>query len=77
MTLLKRKDGENKIAQGEPLTTLSFGQPNGEFQNTDHSSEEGHVGKKRPGLAPAQPLAGGCPKKTTAPAQKVKQILRC
>lgn len=72
MILVKVKDRESKIGQGEPQTILSFGQLNGEFQNTDHSLEEAHTEKKWPGLAPTitQPLAGGCPRKITAPVLK-------
>ena len=79
MTLVKIKGGESKIGQGESQAILSFGQLSGEFQNTDHSLEKAHVEKKWSGLVPAiaQPLAGGCPRKTTAPAQKVKQVLGC
>lgn len=63
MTPGKIEDAESEIGQGQPQTALSFGQCSGGFQNTDHSVEESHIEKKRPGLslAVAQPLAGGCP----------------
>lgn len=74
MIFLKIKGGESKIGQGEPQTILSFGQLNGEFQNTDHSLEEAHTEKKWSGLTPTitQPLVGGCPGKIMALLLKIE-----
>lgn len=80
---MKIKEGESRTGQGEPQTAVqiseSFGQPRGEFQNKDCSSEESHVEKKQPGLAPTlrSAIGWGCPRKSTVTAQEMRQILRC